>query len=105
MDFLGLRLGNETQLSVADIQSLGALAEEHGYGEVWVTEGAGRSTTPLTAIAAVTSHWQGKSNASSPTQQLRRFPRKKHENRFGRPEAPLPGPRQLSPTLGRPKHR
>ena len=53
MPFLGLRLGNETQLSVADIQYLGALAEEHGYGEVWMTEGAGRdSLTQLSAIAA-----------------------------------------------------
>ena len=56
MPFLGLRLGNETQLSVADIQSLGTLAEEHGYGEVWMTEGAGRdSLTQLTAIATATS--------------------------------------------------
>ena len=56
MAFLGLRLGNESQLSVADIQSLGALAEEHGYGEVWMTEGAGRdSLTQLTAIATATS--------------------------------------------------
>mgnify|MGYP000426572154 CR=1 FL=1 len=46
MPFLGLRLGNETQLSVADIQSLGTLAEEHGYGEVWMTEGAGRDSLP-----------------------------------------------------------
>jgi len=43
-------------LSVADIQYLGALAEEHGYVEVWMTEGAGRdSLTQLTAIAAATS--------------------------------------------------
>ena len=56
MPFLGLRLGNETQLGVADIQSLGALAEEHGYGEVWMTEGAGRdSLTQLTAIATATT--------------------------------------------------
>ncbi|MCH7736573.1 MAG: LLM class flavin-dependent oxidoreductase [Chloroflexi bacterium] len=56
MPFLGLRLGNENQLSVADIRSLGALAEEHGYGEIWMTEGAGRdSFTQLTAIATATS--------------------------------------------------
>ena len=56
MAFLGLRLGNESQLSVADIQSLGDLAEEHGYGEIWMTEGAGRdSLTQLTAIATATS--------------------------------------------------
>ncbi len=56
MAFLGLRLGNEPQLSVADIQSLGAMAEEHGYGEIWMTEGAGRdSLTQLTAIATATS--------------------------------------------------
>ncbi|SVD81718.1 uncharacterized protein METZ01_LOCUS434572, partial [marine metagenome] len=42
-------MGNESQLSVADIQSLGDLAEEHGYGEIWMTEGAGRdSLTQLT---------------------------------------------------------
>lgn len=57
MAFLGLRLGNETQFSVSDIQSLGVLAEENGYGEVWMTEGAGRdSLTQLTAIAAATNH-------------------------------------------------
>jgi alkanesulfonate monooxygenase SsuD/methylene tetrahydromethanopterin reductase-like flavin-dependent oxidoreductase (luciferase family) len=56
MAFLGLRLGNEPRLSVADIQSLGASAEEHGYGEIWMTEGAGRdSLTQLTAIATATS--------------------------------------------------
>ena len=56
MAFLGLRLGNETQLSVADIQSLGVQAEEHGYDEIWMTEGAGRdSLTQLTAIATATS--------------------------------------------------
>jgi len=56
MAFLGLRLGNEPQLSVADIRSLGALAEERGYGEIWMTEGAGRdSLTQLTAIATATS--------------------------------------------------
>jgi|TARA_B100000809_G_scaffold145379_1_gene142973 5,10-methylenetetrahydromethanopterin reductase len=43
-------------LNVADIQALGALAEEHGYGEIWMTEGAGRdSLTQLTAIATATS--------------------------------------------------
>ncbi|MBT98130.1 MAG: hypothetical protein CL902_05840 [Dehalococcoidia bacterium] len=56
MSFLGIRLGNEAQLSVADIQSLGVLAEEHGYGELWMTEGTGRdSLTQLTAIATATS--------------------------------------------------
>ncbi len=56
MAFLGLRLGNESQLSVTDIRSLGALAEKHGYGEIWMTEGAGRdSLTQLTAIATATS--------------------------------------------------
>ena len=56
MAFLGLRLGNEPEMGPPDIQSLGILAEEHGYGEVWMTEGVGRdSLTQLTAIAAVTS--------------------------------------------------
>ncbi len=56
MSFLGIRLGNEAQLSVADIQSLGVLAEAHGYGEAWMTEGTGRdSLTQLTAIATATS--------------------------------------------------
>lgn len=56
MPFLGLRLGNEPQLSVRDIQSLGSLAEEHGYGELWMTEGTGRdSLTQLTAIGTATS--------------------------------------------------
>ncbi|PKB70444.1 MAG: hypothetical protein BZY87_10510 [SAR202 cluster bacterium Io17-Chloro-G6] len=56
MSFLGLRLGNETELNTADIQSLALLAEELGYGEVWMTEGVGRdSLTQLTAIASATS--------------------------------------------------
>ena len=56
MAYLGLRLGNETQLSVTDIQSLAAQAEDSGYGEVWMTEGVGRdSLTQLTAMATVTS--------------------------------------------------
>jgi probable F420-dependent oxidoreductase len=56
MAFLGLRLGNEPELSPADIQSLASMAEELGYGEVWMTEGNGRdSLTQLTAIATATS--------------------------------------------------
>ena len=56
MAFLGLRLGNEPQMSPSDIRSLGVLAEESGYGEVWMTEGSGRdSLTQLTAIATATS--------------------------------------------------
>ena len=56
MAFLGLRLGNETEMSPADIRSLASLAEELGYGEVWMTEGAGRdSLTQLTAIATATN--------------------------------------------------
>ncbi len=56
MAFLGLRLGNEPQMSPTDIQSLGALAEESCYGEIWMTEGSGRdSLTQLTAIATATS--------------------------------------------------
>ena len=55
MPFLGLRLGNETQMSTADIQSFGRLAEESGYGEIWMTEGFGRdSLTQLTVIASAT---------------------------------------------------
>ena len=55
MAFLGLRLGNEPEMSPADIRSLASLAEELGYGEVWMTEGAGRdSLTQLTAIATAT---------------------------------------------------
>ena len=49
MPFLGLRLGNETQLSVADIQYLGALAEEHGYGEVAVDQ----MRSPIRSIRTV----------------------------------------------------
>ena len=56
MSFLGLRLGNEPELSPADVQSLASLAEELGYAEVWMTEGNGRdSLTQLTAIATATS--------------------------------------------------
>ena len=56
MAFLGLRLGNETEMSTGDVQSLASLAEELGYGEVWMTEGNGRdSLTQLTAIATATS--------------------------------------------------
>ncbi|MCH9016520.1 MAG: LLM class flavin-dependent oxidoreductase [Chloroflexi bacterium] len=56
MAFLGLRLGNEPELGPADIRHLGSLAEELGYGEVWMTEGSGRdSLTQLTAIATATS--------------------------------------------------
>ncbi|MCI0864460.1 MAG: LLM class flavin-dependent oxidoreductase, partial [Chloroflexi bacterium] len=56
MPFLGLRLGNEPELGPADIRSLGSLAEELGYGEVWMTEGSGRdSLTQLAAIATATS--------------------------------------------------
>ena len=68
MAFLGLRLGNEPEMSSdrrsrvstksdpADIQSLASLAEELGYGEAWMTEGSGRdSLTQLTAIATATS--------------------------------------------------
>ena len=56
MVFLGLRLGNEPQMRPADIQSLASLAEELGYGEVWMTEGNGRdSLTQLTAIATATT--------------------------------------------------
>ena len=52
MSFIGLRLGNEPEMGRADIQSLASLAEELGYGEVWMTEGVGRdSLTQLTAIA------------------------------------------------------
>ena len=55
MPFLGLRLGNETQMSTADIQSFGKSAEESGYGEIWMTEGFGRdSLTQLTVIALAT---------------------------------------------------
>ncbi|PKB82595.1 MAG: hypothetical protein BZY88_03945 [SAR202 cluster bacterium Io17-Chloro-G9] len=55
MSFLGVRLGNEPQLSPADFQNLGALAEDLGYGEIWMTEGAGRdSLTQLTSVAMAT---------------------------------------------------
>ena len=57
MPFIGLRLGNEPEMGLADIQSLASLAEELGYGEVWMTEGYGRdSLTQLTAIATATNH-------------------------------------------------
>ena len=39
MAFLGLRLGNEPEMSPAHIQSL---AEGLGYGEVWMTRALGR---------------------------------------------------------------
>ncbi|MCH8988958.1 MAG: LLM class flavin-dependent oxidoreductase [Chloroflexi bacterium] len=68
MAFIGLRLGNEPEMSSdrrsrvstksdpADVQSLASLAEELGYEEVWMTEGSGRdSLTQLTAIAAATN--------------------------------------------------
>lgn len=56
MAFLGFRLGNEPDMSTADIQSLASLAEDLGYGEVWMTEGEGRdSLTQLTALATATS--------------------------------------------------
>jgi len=55
MAFLGVRLGNEPQLSPADLQGLGALADDLGYGEIWMTEGAGRdSLTQLTSVAMAT---------------------------------------------------
>ena len=55
MAFLGLRLGNEPQLSPAAFQRLGALAEQLGYGEIWMTEGAGRdSLTQLASVALAT---------------------------------------------------
>lgn len=41
MAFLGLRLGNETKMSPSEIQSLGALAEQAGYGEIGIPEGSG----------------------------------------------------------------
>lgn len=56
MAFLGLRLGNETQMSSSEIQSLGALVEQCGYGEIWMSEGSGRDLlTQMTAIASTTS--------------------------------------------------
>ena len=55
MAFLGLRLGNEPQLAPAAFQKLGALAEQLGYGEIWMTEGAGRdSLTQLASVALAT---------------------------------------------------
>ena len=55
MVFLGVRLGNESQLNPAEIQELAVTAENLGYQEIWMTEGAGRdSLTQLTAIAAAT---------------------------------------------------
>lgn len=45
MAFLGLRLGNEPEMSPAHIQSLASLAslaEGLGYGEVWITRALGR---------------------------------------------------------------
>lgn len=56
MAFLGVRLGNESQLSPADIQELAGAAENLGYQEVWMTEGAGLdSLTQLTSIAMATN--------------------------------------------------
>ena len=56
MAFLGVRLGNETQLSPADIQGLALVAEDLGYQEIWMTEGAGRdSLTQLASIATATN--------------------------------------------------
>ncbi len=53
MAFLGVRLGNETQFGIADIQGLAKLAEDQ---EVWMTEGTGRdSLTQLASIATATS--------------------------------------------------
>ena len=55
MAFLGLRLGNEPQLAPATFQRLGSLAEQLGYEEIWMTEGAGRdSLTQLAAVASAT---------------------------------------------------
>ena len=55
MAFLGVRVGNEPQLAPTDFQELGVLAERLGYGELWMTEGAGRdSLTLLTAVALAT---------------------------------------------------
>ena len=55
MAFLGVRLGNDPQLTTADFQNLGVLAENLGYGEIWMAEGAGRdSLTQLTSIAIST---------------------------------------------------
>ena len=42
MAFLGLRLGNEPEMSPAHIQSLASLAEGLGYGEVWMIRALGR---------------------------------------------------------------
>ncbi|PKB65126.1 MAG: hypothetical protein BZY80_00930 [SAR202 cluster bacterium Io17-Chloro-G2] len=56
MAFLGVRLGNEAQLSPTDIQELAAAAEDLEYQEVWMTEGAGRdSLTQLASIATATN--------------------------------------------------
>ena len=56
MAFLGVRLGNETELSPADIQGLAAAAENLGYQEVWMTEGTGRdSLTQLASIVTATN--------------------------------------------------
>ena len=55
MAFLGVRLGNEAQLSPAEIQDLACAAEGLGYQEIWMTEGSGRdSLTQLTSIAMAT---------------------------------------------------
>ncbi len=56
MAFLGVRLGNEAELSPADIQGLAAAAENLGYQEVWMTEGTGRdSLTQLASIVTATN--------------------------------------------------
>lgn len=56
MAFIGVRLGNEPQLRATDVQELAVAAEDLGYQEIWMTEGAGRdSLTQLTAIATATN--------------------------------------------------
>ena len=54
--FLGVRLGNEAQLSSVDIRELAGAAEDLGYQAIWMTEGEGRdSLTQLTSIAVATN--------------------------------------------------
>ena len=56
MAFLGVRLGNEAQLSSVDIRELAGAAEDLGYQAIWMTEGEGRdSLTQLTSIAVATN--------------------------------------------------
>ena len=56
MAFLGVRLGNEAQLSSVDIRELAGAAENLGYRAIWMTEGEGRdSLTQLTSIAVATN--------------------------------------------------